>query len=60
MSACSIPRSWTAPACTAPRQVTDAYLLAVAIAHNGQFVTFDRSFSLSSVHGATEEHLTIL
>ncbi len=43
-----------------PRQVTDAYLLAVAIAHNGQFVTFDRSFSLSSVHGATEEHLTIL
>ena len=42
------------------RQVTDAYLLTLAVAHDGRFVTFDRSLSLTSVHGATEEHLTVL
>lgn len=43
-----------------PRQVTDAYLLALATAHDGRFVTFDRSLPLSSVHGATEDHLRVL
>ncbi len=42
------------------RQVTDAYLLALAVAHDGRFVTFDRSLFLASVHGATQEHLTVL
>ncbi|MCP9488312.1 MAG: type II toxin-antitoxin system VapC family toxin [Solirubrobacteraceae bacterium MAG38_C4-C5] len=43
-----------------PRQVTDAYLLALATVHDGRFVTFDRSLALSSVHGASEDHLTVL
>lgn len=43
-----------------PRQVTDAYLLALAVAHDGRLVTFDRSLPLSSVHGATADHLTVL
>ena len=43
-----------------PRQVTDAYLLALATAHDGRFVTFDRSLALSSVHGASEDRLTVL
>lgn len=43
-----------------PRQVTDAYLLALAVAHGGRFVTFDRSLPLTAVPGATEEHLTVL
>jgi toxin-antitoxin system PIN domain toxin len=43
-----------------PRQVTDAYLLALAAAHDGRLVTFDRSLPLSSVHGATDDHLTVL
>ncbi len=43
-----------------PRQVTDAYLLALAMAHGGRFVTFDRSLSLSSVRGATGDHLAVL
>lgn len=43
-----------------PRQVTDAYLLALAVAHGGRFVTFDRSLSPASVHGATEDRLTVL
>lgn len=42
------------------RQVTDAYLLALAVAHDGRFVTFDRALSLQTVHGATQDHLTVL
>ena len=42
------------------RQVTDAYLLALAVAHDGRFVTFDRALSLAAVHGAAEDHLTVL
>lgn len=43
-----------------PRQVTDAYLLALATAHAGRFITFDRSLSLSAVRGASEDHITVL
>lgn len=42
------------------RQVTDAYLLALAHAHDGRFVTFDRSLSLATVPGATEDDLVVL
>lgn len=43
-----------------PRQVTDAYLLALAVVNQGQFVTFDQSVSLSAVSGAAGQHLTVL
>lgn len=43
-----------------PRQVTDAYLLALAKRQNGHFVTFDRPLSISTVAGAGKEHLTVL
>lgn len=42
------------------RQITDVYLLALAVRHGGRFVTFDRSIPLSAVPGATQEHLTVL
>lgn len=42
------------------RQITDSYLLALAVAHGGRFVTFDRSVSLHAVRGATTDHLTVL
>ncbi len=42
-----------------PRQVTDAYLIALAVAHDGRFVTFDRSVPLTSVRGATTDHVTV-
>lgn len=42
------------------RQVTDAYLLALAVAHDGRFVTFDRSIALTAVPGAGDEHLVVL
>ncbi len=43
-----------------PRQVTDAYLLALATAHDGRFVTFDHALSIATVKGAGTEHLTVL
>jgi len=43
-----------------PRQVTDAYLLALAVAHGGRFATFDQSVPLTAVHGARAEHLSVL
>jgi predicted nucleic acid-binding protein len=39
------------------RQITDAYLLALAIKHGGRFVTFDHAIPLRAVTGATEQHL---
>lgn len=42
------------------RQVTDLYLLALAVARGGRFVTFDRSIPLSTVRGATAEHLVVI
>ena len=43
-----------------PRQVTDAYLLALACANEGRFVTFDRSVPTSAVVGASEQHLVVI
>ena len=43
-----------------PNQVTDAYLLALAVAHNGRLVTFDQRIALTAVPGARPEHLLVL
>jgi len=43
-----------------PRQVTDAYLLALAVAHRGRFVTFDGAIPLAAVAGARTPHLVVL
>lgn len=42
------------------RQITDAYLLALATRHDGRFVTFDQSIAISTVPGATRAHLVTL
>jgi uncharacterized protein len=42
------------------RQITDAYLLALAVRHGGRLVTFDRSIPLSAVAGAEARHLVVL
>ncbi len=60
MSVCSIHGWSSAPACTGPVTVTDAYLLVLASTHEGRFVTFDRSLSLAAAPGANEENLTVL
>lgn len=43
-----------------PRQVTDVYLLALAVHHGGRFATFDGRVPLEAVTGATPEHLVTL
>jgi uncharacterized protein len=42
------------------RQITDAYLLALAVAHQGCFVTFDKRINLSAIPNARETHLILL
>ena len=42
------------------RQITDLYLLALAVAQGGRLVTFDRSISRSAVIGADEAPLVAL
>ena len=43
-----------------PRQVTDVYLLALAVAHGARMVTFDKSVPLSAVRGASEGSLVAI
>ena len=43
-----------------PRQITDAYLLALAVARDRTLVTLDRSLPSRLVRGASERHLTPL
>lgn len=43
-----------------PRQLTDVYLLALAVAHKGKFVTFDRKISESAVKTASTNQLEII
>jgi len=42
------------------RQVTDIYLLGLAVAMKGCLVTFDRTIPRSAVHGAAPESLHVL
>jgi toxin-antitoxin system PIN domain toxin len=42
------------------RQLTDAYLLALAVRRGGRVVTLDRAVSLAVVPGAAADHLVIL
>ena len=43
-----------------PRQLTDVYLLALAVSHDGVLVTFDRSIAVDAVRGATVASLVVL
>lgn len=43
-----------------PRQLTDAYLLALAVHRGGRLVTFDRAIARAAVPGAGAEHLVLL
>ena len=43
-----------------PGQITDAYLLALAVQNNGRLVTFDRTISIAAVRGAGPRHVVSL
>ena len=42
------------------RQITDTYLLALAVACRGRLVTFDRGISIDAVPGAAKKNLVTL
>ena len=43
-----------------PQQITDAYLLALAIKNGGRLVTFDRSLARDAVRGVQKDHVVTL
>jgi toxin-antitoxin system PIN domain toxin len=43
-----------------PRQITDTYLLALAVMNGARFVTFDQGIALSAVRGARPDNLLVL
>lgn len=43
-----------------PKQLTDIYLLSLAVSNGGRLVTFDAGISLGAVRGAESRHLVRL
>jgi predicted nucleic acid-binding protein len=43
-----------------PRQITDAYLLALAVAHGGRLVSIDQRIDPQQVPGANASHLWVI
>ena len=43
-----------------PRQVTDVYLLALAVKHGGCLATLDGTITVSAVRGAAQRHLVAI
>jgi len=54
------PRIADASRIHGPRQLTDLYLLALAVQRGGRFVTFDGSVSVSAIKGAERRHILTL
>lgn len=43
-----------------PRQVTDLYLVALAVHHKGRFATFDDAIPINAVPRAGKKHLAVI
>lgn len=43
-----------------PRQITDLYLLALAVRNKGRFVSFDQAIAIDAIRGAKPSHLVLL
>jgi uncharacterized protein len=43
-----------------PKQLTDIYLLALAVKHGGRLVTCDRAIQIAAIRGARPEHLVVI
>lgn len=54
------PRSVHPDRLHGPKQITDVYLLALAVKRGGRFATFDTRVPLSVVPGASEKHLVFV
>lgn len=54
------PRIADASRIHGPRQLTDLYLLALAVRRSERFVTFDASVPVSAIRGAEPRHTLVL
>ncbi len=43
-----------------PKQLTDIYLLALAVKNAGRLATFDRAIPISAVRGAQVQHVVVI
>jgi uncharacterized protein len=43
-----------------PKQLTDIYLLALAVKHGGRLVTFDRAIPIAAVREAKPHHVVVI
>jgi uncharacterized protein len=43
-----------------PNQITDVYLLALAVKNGGRFATLDRGIPVRAVYGAEARHLAVI
>jgi hypothetical protein len=43
-----------------PKQLTDIYLLALAVKNSGRLVTFDRAIPVAAVRSAEPQHLVVI
>jgi len=43
-----------------PKQLTDVYLLALAVKNGGRLVTFDRAIPIQAVRGSTPDNMVVL
>jgi hypothetical protein len=43
-----------------PRQITDCYLLALAVAQGGRLVSFDQRITVDLVRGARDQHFSLI
>lgn len=54
------PDAFDATRIHGPKQITDVYLLGLAVRHDGRLVTFDAGISLVAVRKATAKNLVVL
>jgi uncharacterized protein len=43
-----------------PNQITDVYLLALAVKNDGRLATLDRSIPIAAVRGAEKRHVAMI
>ena len=43
-----------------PNQLTDIYLLALAVKNGGRLATFDKSISIKAVRSAEAQHIVVI
>jgi predicted nucleic acid-binding protein len=54
------PAMFSAARILGPLQITDIYLLALAVKREGRLATLDRSIALRTVRGAEARHLAVI